>query len=83
VFSTCHNCSTVSRAFKSDRRRSLLSFEHHRTVASLKPELVEELLDWCEAPLKNGKGKPRSVRQLQEEIVKRHNNKVALSVFVN
>jgi len=44
---------------------------------------VEELLDWCEAPLKNGKGKPRSVRQLQEEIVKRHNNKVALSVFVN
>ena len=53
AFQTCVDCATTCRAFESTSRRVLLSFKHHRTLAALKlnPELVESLLDWCEAPL--------------------------------
>ena len=76
AYDTCRHASTTCKAFESGRRRPLLTFKHHLTLAplKLKPALVEELLDWCEAPLKNGAKKPRSVRELEVEIVKRHNN---------
>jgi hypothetical protein len=49
---TCRNAATVCRAFETSRRRDVLSFKHHAVLAPLnyKPELVDELLDWCEAP---------------------------------
>jgi hypothetical protein len=49
----CRNAAIVCQKFESVRRRILLSFEHHKTVAALKPEIADALLDWCEAPLKN------------------------------
>jgi len=56
AYRTCHALATVCRAFKSDGRRSLLSFGHHAELASIKDEALREgLLDWCEAPLKNGR----------------------------
>jgi hypothetical protein len=73
----CRHAGQVCSAFEeSGRRRPLLSFEHHRALIALKlkPELVDEFLVWCEAPLKEGAKKPRSVRELEEEIIKRHNN---------
>jgi hypothetical protein len=76
AFQTCANAASTCKAFKTYRRRELLSFKHHAVLASLKlqPGLVEELLDWCEAPLKNGAKKIKSVPQLQDEIVARHND---------
>jgi hypothetical protein len=55
-FQTCKNIASVCRAFPTTSRRQYLSFEHHATLAALrlKPAFVDELLDWCEAPLKNG-----------------------------
>jgi hypothetical protein len=53
AYQTCVQYANVSRTFKTSNRRLLLSFQHHRVLASLKlkPTLVDELLDWCEAPL--------------------------------
>jgi hypothetical protein len=75
-YQTCRIAGVVSNAFGMFRRRNNLSFEHHKTLASLKlkPHIVDELLDWCEAPLKNGGKKVKSVGQLQDEIVARHND---------
>jgi hypothetical protein len=81
-FNTCHTCGTVSRAFKSDLRRSLLTFRHHKEIASLKrvsPKLANEILVWCEQPLLEGKKKPRSIRAMQKEIKRRLNPHVALT----
>jgi hypothetical protein len=77
-FGTCANAASVCRAFETSRRRELLSFSHHQILASrrLKPELVDELLDWCEAPLKNGEKRPRSVRELTLQINRRLNRDV-------
>jgi hypothetical protein len=41
----------VCRKFETERRRSLLSFEHHKTVGALKPEIAESLLSY---PRKEG-----------------------------
>jgi hypothetical protein len=51
AYKTCANAATVAEAFKSSRRRELLEFSHHVVLASLKlkPDLVDELLDWCRA----------------------------------
>jgi len=58
---TCVHAGTTCRAFKSRRRRRLLPFKHHAVLSSLKdPELADELLDWCEAPLKNGRNRAKS-----------------------
>jgi hypothetical protein len=75
-YEKCKQAAVVCRAFERLPRRNHLSFGHHAVLASLKlkPELVNELLDWCEAPLRNGAKKIKSVRQLQDEIVARHND---------
>jgi hypothetical protein len=75
AFGTCANAARVCAVFKTSHRREVLSFRHHTEVASIKDEaLRESLLDWCEAPVANGKKKPRSIRELQQEILSRHNN---------
>ena len=66
---TCVHAGTTCRAFKSRRRRRLLPFKHHAVLSSLKdPELADELLDWCEAPLKNGRNRAKSGGQLFEVL---------------
>lgn len=75
AYQTCKDGAWVCRAFERSLRRDLLSFNHHKEVAAIKDQaLRESLLDWCETPLKNGGKKPRSIRELQGEIVVRHNN---------
>jgi hypothetical protein len=49
AFQTCINASSVCRVFETSRRHDVLSFEHHKTVAALKPEIADSLLDWREA----------------------------------
>jgi hypothetical protein len=57
AFEQCAQAAVVCRVFdqKTLFRNKVLSFQHHKVLASLKlkPALIEELLDWCEAPLKN------------------------------
>jgi hypothetical protein len=52
AYDTCRWASLVSRKFDTYRRREVLSFEHHKTLAARNPEIADSLLDWCEAPLK-------------------------------
>lgn len=67
-FQTCMDTGSVCRAFKdTSRRREVLSFKHHREVASLPPATADRLLDWCEETIPQT-GKPRSIRALREEI---------------
>jgi hypothetical protein len=75
TFGTCANYATVCRAFERSSRRSELCFEHHKILAPhvTHPSLVQDLLDWCEEPLRNGKKRPRSVRELKEELDRRLN----------
>jgi hypothetical protein len=71
---TCMNCGVVCRAFTTYPRRYALTFKHHKEIVPLvisKPQLANEVLDWCEEPLKNGKAKPRSVANMKTEIRKR------------
>jgi hypothetical protein len=75
-FSSCVHAASVCRRFESGRRRPLLSFHHHREVAPLDPIEADSFLDWCEAPLKNGRKKPKTIKQLQDEILKRRNERV-------
>jgi hypothetical protein len=70
-YQTCRHAGSVAGKFELCRRRHNLSFEHHKTVAALDPDLADELLDWCEAPLKNGTARPRPIRALREEIEQR------------
>lgn len=75
AFGTCANAASVCRAFETSRRRELLTFSHHEVLAKLrlKPELVDELLDWCESPLKHGSKRPHSTHELELEILHRDN----------
>ena len=52
--------------FETSERSEVLSFNHHRAIAKLKPERRQELLDWCKEPLKNGGTRPRSIRELHD-----------------
>ncbi len=50
-FRTCHNAGMVSRKFQSDRRRSLLTWQHHAEVAALNTDEQEDFLSrWEEEP---------------------------------
>jgi hypothetical protein len=69
-FGACRNYATVARAFETSRRRDVLSFGHHREVASLSPEDADRLLDWAEQPLCSG-GRPRSTRELRDQARRR------------
>ena len=66
-FGACRNYAMVARAFETSRRRDVLSFSHHREVASLSPAEADQLLDWAEEPRRNG-GKPRSTRELRSQV---------------
>jgi hypothetical protein len=71
-FQTCANYGRVARAFReTSRRRELLSFAHHETVAALKPEDADRLLDWCLEGVAEGKRDRRRVRELRNEIISR------------
>jgi hypothetical protein len=86
AYGTCANAATVCRAFEPSRRREVLSFSHHeylarraRGTALSKPEIIklaDELLDWCEEPLKKGEKRPHSIAELELEIIRRENRKV-------
>jgi len=66
-FGTCRNYATVARAFETSRRRDVLSFSHHKEVASLAREDADRLLDWAQEPLRNH-DKPRSTRELCRQV---------------
>ena len=75
-YSTCATYASVGRRFESCRRRELLTFSHHAEVAYPPPREADSLLDWCE----NGfaaNGKPRSVRALQAEKLRREHARAA------
>jgi hypothetical protein len=70
-FQACMDCATVCRKFLTSRRHEALSFNHHREVAALDCSEADELLDWCEAPLRDGTGKPKTIKILREEMQRR------------
>jgi hypothetical protein len=47
-FGTLRNLASVCRAFETSRRRDTLSFAHHVEVASLDPEVADNLLERAE-----------------------------------
>jgi hypothetical protein len=65
AFQACMDAGAVARKFETSRRREVLTFSHHREVASLPPAEADALLDWCEEPLRGGGKRPRSVRDLR------------------
>ena len=67
---TCMNTATVCRAFETSRRRQNLTFSHHAVVASRSRAEQDALLNWCEQTLTQN-GKPRSVRELRDELERR------------
>lgn len=67
---TCTQAARVSRAFESCRRLPLLSFWYHHEVAALPSDEQDRLLNWCQEPLNNGAKKPRTIRELREEVKK-------------
>jgi hypothetical protein len=74
-YKSCATYGWICRVFESSRRREHLTFWHHAAIAALQtsnPELAEQILDWCEAPLSKGK-KPRSAAKMKLEINKRLN----------
>ena len=72
AFQTCRNAASVCRAFQdTSRRRDMLSFRHHAEVSSLPFEEADRLLAWCEEPIRSGVGKPRTIRQLRQELIDR------------
>jgi hypothetical protein len=73
AFQTCMNTSNVCKRFETNRRRLLLPFSHHVELAALPPDEADELLDWCEEPLKNGRKKAKSIRELHQEMARRDN----------
>jgi hypothetical protein len=68
-FKTCANYGRVARAFReTSRRRELLSFAHHESVAALKPTDADRLLGWCLEEVVEGKRDPRRVWELRNRI---------------
>jgi N6-adenosine-specific RNA methylase IME4 len=75
AFQTCVDAGTVCRKFESTRRRVLLSFNHHREVASLSAEEADAVLDWAEDPLHSpeSNGRPRTIKDVRSEVNRRKN----------
>jgi hypothetical protein len=57
----------VCRQFKTSRRREVLSFSHHREVASMTSEEGDRWLDWCLETISET-NKPQSTRALRNAI---------------
>lgn len=83
AYQTCRGSAVVAGAFEMFRRRNNLSFEHHKELAAFDPAEADSLLDWCEAPLKNGAKKAKSIRQLHEEIARRMNADLEASAIAS
>jgi hypothetical protein len=66
-FQTCANAASVCRAFRTSRRREVLSFVHHAEVAALDMKEADRLLDWAQATIATT-GKPRSTKDLRREV---------------
>jgi len=79
-YQTCRNTLVVCAAFELSRRRYNLSFKHHAEVASLAPADADELLDWCEEPLRAGEREPRSTRELRAAVVEHRNRSRLLAI---
>jgi hypothetical protein len=62
-YQTCRHAAVVSRAFDPDRRRTTLTFEHHRTVAALSQNDADHLLEWALAH-----ERPKTIRELRDKI---------------
>jgi hypothetical protein len=73
AYQSCVQYGSVAKRFETNRRILLLSFAHHQEVAALDAAEADSLLEWCEAPLKNGRKKAKSVRELHEEMARRAN----------
>jgi hypothetical protein len=67
---TCENMGRVALAITTSRRREVVTFTHHATVAALPAGEADSLLDWCLATT----GKPRSTRELRDEMRRRKRN---------
>jgi hypothetical protein len=81
-FQTCMNAASVCRAFaETSRRREVLSFKHHAEVMALSKKQADRLLSWCEAAIAET-GKPRSTRELREEMRQRFKPRAARSARV-
>jgi N6-adenosine-specific RNA methylase IME4 len=67
-FQTCADAAFVCNKFKeTSRRREVLSFNHHRTVAGRPPKEADRLLNWAEEPISET-GKARSIAALRKEV---------------
>lgn len=63
------NCAMVCKAFNFSRRREKLTFTHHAEVCVIDdPAVQDRMLDWCLEPLGQGQAKPRSTRELREQV---------------
>jgi N6-adenosine-specific RNA methylase IME4 len=67
AFQTCANAAAVCRAFRTSRRREVLSFIHHAEVAGRSPDEADRLLDWAEEPISKT-GKPRTIAELRKAV---------------
>jgi hypothetical protein len=77
-FGACANAARVCEAFKTtSRRREVLTFNHHAEVARLPPKDADRLLDWCEETIVQT-GKPRTIRELREEVRRLKNDAIAV-----
>jgi len=64
-YQTLRNYAWVARRFDFDRRRSLLTFQHHAEVASLSAEVQERLLDRAEQSTWSTKQLRKAIRELR------------------
>lgn len=68
---TLRNRKWVGGRFPAHRRRPMLSFGHHDVAAGLPDREQDGLLDWAEAPLRDGAERPRSVTETRDELWRR------------
>jgi len=64
-YQTLRNYAWVARRFEFDRRRSLLTFQHHAEVASLAVDVQDRLLDRAEQCSWSTKQLRKAIRELR------------------
>jgi len=70
AYETCRYAGYVCESFESVRRRTDVSFAHHKEAASLPPDEADKVLDWCEEVLKKTDRLPtiKATREKVKEI---------------
>jgi hypothetical protein len=73
AYQTCVNAGNVASCFDPNRRRLDLPWSYHAEVASLPEAEADNVLDWCEAVLRQTK-RPPTIKALRERVkeVKRY-----------